>query len=102
MQCVRWPDFYFILFVQLLSSNHFFSCLFFIIGFLLTHLYHYFLLFESIPGRFLLEFVTTVLPDINSVYDPTLAARKSFPRDSDGFEPLEAYFNSEDRETSKS
>ena len=53
-------------------------------------------------GRFLLEFITTVLPDINSAYDPTLAARKSFPRDSDGFEPLEAYFNLEDRETSKS
>ena len=56
---------------------------------------------ESFTGKFLLHLITTVLADINT-YDPILAARKKNSRESDGFEPLEAYFNSENEETSKS
>ena len=56
---------------------------------------------ESFTGKFLLHLITTVLADINT-YDPILAARKKISRESDGFEPLEAYFSSENEETSKS
>ena len=56
---------------------------------------------ESFTGKFLLHLITAVLADINT-YDPILAARKKFPHESDGFESLEAYFSSENEETSKS